>query len=529
MPSSNETQKPGSWKKRESLRSALMQVGIVALVLAAAVFIKYRSGANKRELSELMQTARSAAIKGNLSDVKKAVASVDEALAKDSSAGDPNALAAALHTDLWLLHHEAGAEAKAKEYLEKAKKADSKTEDRYGVEAQHLLAAGDAKGAEAFVEELRKRGGSGARIYLAQAMALKAQGNLPLARAAYTAAMDKSWRDGNFACALGEAILEEGSSGAVDTFTKASGQNADLVRARLGLALARVLKRDRVGEAESILKELEGRQAELSSVQKARGMTILAGILELQEQFDAAITTADRALALNADDAWALYFKASALAGKKDPQAAAAFDATVKKAPAAPLFYFEGAMKLQKAGKADAAMALLASYENFFKTVKNTTAEGKEVAWLDRDDRFWLARGDLFKAMGKMDDALKAYDRAIEAHSVNMTKAYYAKGSALIARKDYDKAADLLRDITPPDGTGQLAEAYVAMGDVLFAKRDWGTGCQNYAYALARMKATQAPREKLNELLGDVEKRLRQANQPSIATMWMKEAKPLIQ
>ena len=76
----------------------------------------------------------------------------------------PNAFNAAMYTDLWLIHREPGADAKAKEFLEKAKKADSQGEDRYGTEALHLIAAGNAKGAEDFVEELRKKGGSGARI-----------------------------------------------------------------------------------------------------------------------------------------------------------------------------------------------------------------------------------------------------------------------------------------------------------------------------------------------------------------------------
>lgn len=526
---SNETPKSGDWKKRESLGSAMVQVAVVALVLGVGVFLTYRSGANKRELSELMQSARGAAVKGNVGDLKKALQSTEAALARDSSAGDPTAMAAALYTDLWLLHREPGAEAKAKEYLEKAKKVDAHTEERYGVEAQLLLVGGNPKGAEDFVEDLRRKGGSGARIYLAQAQALKARGNLPLARAAFTAAMDKAWKDGNYACAWGEAILEEGVPGAVDTFNKASGQNPELVRARLGLALARVQKRERIGDAENILKELEAKGAEMSAAQKARAMAIGAGILGIQEQYDAAIATADKALAVNPDDAWARFYRASALASKKDPAAAAAFDGVVKLVPAAPAYYFDGAMLLQKAGQGEAAMALLAKYEAFFKTVKNTTAEGKEVAWLDRDDRYWLARGDLLRDAGKLDEAMGAYDKAIDAKSANISRAYLAKGVALLAKKEFDKAGELLQDITPQDGTGQLADAYLAMGDVLFAKKEWGPGCQNFAFALARLKATQVPRERLNDVLTDVEKKLKAANQRDIAKVWLDEAKPLIQ
>jgi len=518
-----------SWKKRESFGSAMVQILIVGLLLALTVFLVYRRGSNKRDIAELMTQARQAAVKGNLADTKKALTLADEALAKDANAGDPNAFEAAMYTDLWMIHHEAGAEAKAKEFLDKAKKADAQTEDRYGAEALHMVAAGNAKGAEDFVEELRKKGGSGARIFYAQALALKHQGNLKLAGTAFKAAMDKAWKDLNYASGWGEALMDEGTPGALDTFMKATGQNPEHFRARLGLALARVQKKDRVGDAENIIKEVLARDAELSPPQKARAMAIGAAILNIQQQYDSAIQAADQALTLNPEDPWALQAKANALALKKDPGAAAAYDAVIAKAPFAPTFYFEGAANLQKAGQADAAMALLSKYETFFKNVKNQTIDGKDEIYLDRDDRYWLARGELLRIGGKQDDAMAAFDKAIAAKSLNLSRAYYSKAALLLEKKEYDKAGELLVDITPPDGTGRLAEAYLAMGEILFQKKEWGPGCQNYAFALTRMKASQEPREKLNDVLTEVEKRLKKANQKDIAKVWVEEAKPLIQ
>jgi hypothetical protein len=69
----------------------------------------------------------------------------------------------------------------------------------------------------------------------------------------------------------------------------------------------------------------------------------------------------------------------------------------------------------------------------------------------------------------------------------------------------------------------------MAMGEILFQKKEWGPACQNFAFALTRMKATQQPREKLNDVLTDVEKRLKAANQKEVAKLWVEEAKPLIQ
>ncbi|MEW5741061.1 MAG: tetratricopeptide repeat protein [Myxococcota bacterium] len=523
------TPKAGEWKKRESFGSALVQILIVGAILTGAVFLVYKRGTNKKEIAELMKEARVAAMKGNAADLKKALEVTEKALAKDAASPDALAFAAAMYTDLWLIHREPGADARAREYLDKAKKADAQTDERFGAEALHLVAAGDAKGADSFVEALRQKGGSGARLFYAQAVALQKQGNLKLARQSFKAAMDKQWKDVNLACAYGEAILLEGVPGAIDAFNKATGQNPELFRGRLDLALARVQKGERVGDAESILKELSARESELSVAEKARLKAVQGHILLIQEQPDQAIALADAALTINPDDPWAQHVKASALAQKKDPAAPAALDTLLNKVPSAPVFYFEGASDLQKAGMLDPALAVLAKYEAFFKNVKNQTADGKEEAYLDRDDRYYLARGDVLRAAGKLDDAMAAYDKAIAAKNVNITRATFAKGSLLLEKKEYDAAGQILVDITPPDGTGQLAEAYLAMGEILFTKKEWGPGCQNYAFALAKMKTTQAPREKLNEVLTDVEKKLKAANQREIAKLWVEEAKPLIQ
>lgn len=526
---SEGSENPG-WKKRESFGSALVQIFIVAAVLGGIVYFIVSKGNTRKDVAETLKDARAEAVKGNLANTKKAITIAQGALEKDPKSGDINAFLAAQYTDLWLIHKEAGADAKAKEFLEAAKAVDSKGVDRYGVEAMHLVAAGKAKEANDFVEDIRKKGGGGGRIFEAQAFALKATGNLKLADNSFRAASDKEWKDMNYASALGESQLEVGTPGAaLDTFQKATGQNPDHFRSRLGLALARVQRKANIADAEKILGDVMSRKAELSAPQEARAAAIGALLLVGAEQFDQAISAADMALAKNGDDAWALYAKASALAAKKDPGAGAAFDAVVAKAPTAPIFYFEGAAALQKAGMGDAGMALLEKYENVFKNVRTPTADGKEEVFLDRDDRYWLARGDILKQANKLDEAIASFDKAIEAKNANITRAYYQKGATLLEKKEDDKALEILQDITPPDGTGSIPEAYFAVGQIQFNKKAWGDGCQSYAYGLAKMKQKQEPREKLEAIITEVEKKLKAAGQAPVAKVWMEEAKPLIQ
>lgn len=518
------------WKKRESLPSALIQIILVGALLAAAVWFIVGRGNRKKEVADKLKEAKIVAIKDNPADIKKAIAAAEEILKIDSGSAEVLATLATLHTQLWLVHREPGNDSKAKEYLDRAEKADSKSEDRYGTKALHILASGKAKEADDYVEELRKKGASTAKLAYAQALALKEQGNLQLARASFVVASDKGWKDPQYASAFAESWLEEGQQlNALDYFNKAMANSPDHLRSKVGIALARIERKDRVADAAETLKDLLSREAELSPMLKARTYAAAAELANFEAQPDQAINAADKALSVNPDDAWALFAKAKALALKKDAGAAAAFDALVAKSKTAPAFYFDGALMLQQAGNIDAAIALLDKYEAAFKGIVNPTADGKQQAFLERDDRYWLTRGDVLRDSNKLDEALAAYDKAIAAKNVNLVKATYAKGSVFVAKKDYDKAAELLADITPPDGTGALAEAYMAMGEVQFSKKDWATGCQSYAYALSKMKAQGVQREQLNAMLTDVEKKLIAAGQKPVAKLWLDEAKPLIQ
>lgn len=514
------------WKRRESLGSALAQLALAAVLLSAGVYGVYRHGHTREEVSQALREARGLALRGNPADLRAALRAVDRALALDPDGAEANALAAAWWTDLWLDHQEPGAEAKAKASLEKARAAGARSDERFGAEAQHRLAARDFDGVVAFVEGLRRQGGSGPRLRLAEGLARRARGDLAQGRAALVVAMDEGYRDGAYACALGEALLEEGVPGAVDAFTRATTEHPGLVRAQLGLALARLLQGERLDEVERRLQEVLRDERDLSRPQKARALAVEAGLLEAQGRYAEAVRQARSAVSLEPREPWARLFLARALAATADPGASAAFTELVDLAPASPAFAFEGVARLQRAGEAAAAMALLERYEAFFAAVKVEGPGGAQVPYLERDDRPWLARGDLARSAGRTDEALAAYERAIAAKAGQLPRAVHAKASLLLALGRVAEAGRLLADITPPDGTG-LPEAYLSMGEVRFALKEWGAGCQSFALGLARLRDTHAPSSRLTEVLLGVEKRLVAANQRELAKLWMTEAKPL--
>lgn len=525
----NDT-KGGEWKKRESFGSALGQIVVVAAILGGGVFFYWKNDQTKKDVSERMKVVRQTALKGNPTDLQQALKQLDDVLSIKSNSPEALSLATGIHTELALVHKVPGADAKAKEFLARAVKVDARGEDRHASHALFLVAEGKSKEAEDYIEGQRKKGASSPKLFYAQGLALKAQGNIALAKPALNSAMEKAWKDPAYACGYGDVLLEEGSWGqALEAYSKGVNANPEHIRARLGVAAAKAYRKAGVKDSADIVTDVLGKDAELTPGLKARALAVRAEVANLEARYDDAIRDATNALTINPDDTWAMFAKARALAYKKDGTASSAFDALVAKAPTAPVFFFEGALLLQGAGQTDAALALLGKYENFYKGIRNTAPDGTVVGALDRDDRYWLAKGDVLRYATKLDEALAAYDKAVEAKNVNVIRAHYSRGSVFLAKKEFDKAIEELTPITPNDGSGTLAEAYVAMGDTQFAKKEYAVGCQNYAFALAKMKQTQVAREQLNAMLTDVEKRLLSAGQKPMAQAWVKEAKPIIQ
>lgn len=528
------------WRRKESFLSAAAQVAVVGLIMAGAVFFYYQRGVTRKEISEHMKEARSYAIRDNPAELDKALAELEKVFALDSDWPEALSMAAEIHTDRWLTHRVDGAEQKAKELLGRAVAAEARSDMRYATEAVHLIAAGKAPEAEAFIEDLRQKGANTARLWYAQGLSFQAQGRLALAKQAFAQAADKAWKDPRFSATYGEALLDESQYyQAQDMLGKAIGANPDHFRARLNTALVFVLKNENLQAVDAVLKELvDERGAELTPALKARGLAVRAQLALAGEQptpeavvaaADAAIVAADAALAVNPDEPVALFAKGLALAKKKDAKAVELMKQAAAKRPTGQRYYFEGSEALIAANDFAGAGSILDAYEAVFRNVTSLDSEGQNIPVLDRDDRYWIARGDLHRAQDKLDDALAAYDKAIAAKNVNNARALYAKGALYVMRKEYDKAKEALEPIVPDDGTGQVPEAYEAMGDIMMATKTYDTAPAYYGYALAGYKRTNQPKTRREVLFSNVEKAFRAAGKKDFAKQWSIEAKPMVE
>jgi hypothetical protein len=518
---------PGDGRRPGRLARAVVQLGVLALVLCAGVALTYQRGVARRDLAQVLHQARAAAAAGNAGDLHRALTLVEGARPGTADAPQAVALQAALWADLWLLHREPGAEARARTALERAVALDARTDERFAAQCLLRLEQGDAAGAAELAEARRREGFSGPRLLLAQGRALQALGDLPLARAALALAADGAQHDGNFPAALGEALLEQGVPGAPEAFRTALELSPNLWRAKLGLSLARARLRQHLPEAEAAVAEALGHAPELSAPQRARAIAVQAGLQLARGDAEVATATARRALDLEPLDRWAAFFHAAALAARRQPDAAAAFDALTRRAPDAPPFALEGAAALQGAGQVEAALALLDRYRDFFQPLRVAALDGGQGPALARDDLYWLTRGDALAAAGRDAQALAAYDAALAARAGHLPQAQYAKAAFLLARKDPAAAEPLLLELTPDDGSGTVPEAYLALGELRLGQRDFGAGTRAYALGLARLAQTQAPAARRAQLFADVKRRLVAAGQTELARLWEDEAKPL--
>ncbi|WNG25082.1 tetratricopeptide repeat protein [Cystobacter fuscus] len=520
---------PRGGRGRQGFRVALLQVGLVALLFAGAVAYLVHQGSVRREVNTRLKAARALSVRDNPADLRQALVELDALFLLDDQVKDAQALAADVNTRLWLEHQQPEAQARAREHQARAEALDSRSGERYGTHARLLLAEGKTEEAGKYLEELQAQGAKNTKLALAEAQVLLTRGRLAEARQALARASEAAWREPRYAQAHGEALLDEGlAAQAAEAFRKATLASPGHLRARLSLALARLYQGTGQEEARKTVADVLSREAELSPPLKARALSVRAALALAEERPDEALEAAGEALAASPDEYQALFLRARALARRGDKGAREAFLAAVERRRTAPLLYLEGARVLREARDGEGALKLLDAYAAVFRDVRVPAGEGQQVSALERDERYWLARGEVMEALARGDAALEAYDRALAIKGVGRARAQYAKAALLLSRGDAASARPLLAELTPENGMGALPEAYEAMGRLLFAQGEFAQGCQHYYVGLSRAHQQGAAPEALQRKAVDVERRLTDSGQATMARTWKTEADALL-
>lgn len=493
-----------NWDKKESPVKFIVQI-VVAAVILSGIYVWYRGDVEKSQAADAhAMEARDLILLGNPQDYEKAIKKLEEALALKGN--HPYALAtlAELHAILWGEHKMAGHDAKAREYLAGAERHAPNLAQTFSAKALLMIYGGQAKEAEDYLREnvIDKDAGD-ARILAAYGMAQRAQGKLDDARRALRAGFDLDWRDPRFAQLIGDSYLETGdAANALNYYQRGVGANSEHLGNKMGMLRARIASANPPGDAETQIKEAK----EMMGSPRVQALVRVteAEFLVGQGKLDEAAEAANAAVQADATYPWSYATLASIHARKGEfEETAKQYEKAIEADAYIGAFYFAAASTLAQAENADGAIAFMEKYP------------------LKRDDRFLVNYGNMLQMLGRLDDALARYDEAIEANQVN-ADAYLGKGTVLMAQKKFDEAQDAL-------DRGKAArqffpELYAQRGQLLFEKKEYADGLQEYVTALQQWRQQKMDRERLLAVIENVRQTLVQAGQRNYARAWAEEA-----
>jgi len=498
-----------SWEKRETIGSFLRDIAIVA-VLCIAGFAWYKNKTdNDIAARELAKEAASLIAKDNPAELRAAVEKLKQALEIRPKHGFALASMAETHALLHTEHKAGGShKAEAEKYLALAEKYAPNLPQTYSARAILLLGDGKAKEAEDFlIKNVLEKDAGDARIFGALSQAQRAQGKLAEAKRSGRAASDSDWRNPRFSRIVADIYAEENDqANALAFYGKALSSYSEHIASNLGKARFQI-RRGQELEA-SIAAVDKALREDLTPALKAIALTAKAESLLTEQKADEALAMAQDAAKADAAFPWSYVVEAMVKASKQDVDgAAAAFDKAIESDPYVSSLYFDAAMLMAAAGKEDRAVAYLDRYA------------------LKKDDKYYVTYGNVLRSLQKYDEAIAKYDQAIGENELN-AGAYVAKAAILIHQNKLDEAQDALDRAVAANEFNP--EAYVERGNLLFAKKEYELGVQEFATALSQWKQARASQDQLVAVVQGVKQKLLDARQREFATAWEKEATNLI-
>jgi tetratricopeptide (TPR) repeat protein len=504
------------WNKKETVGRFIRDILIVAVVLAAGFGFYWKRQKDAVQANKIAKEAKDLILLDNPKDFYAAEKKLQEVLGIDSSHG--YALSALAEIDAILaFEHKVGArKADAEKYAALAMDEDAHLAEQYSAKALVDIGNGKVADAEKFIQtELLDKNAGAPRVFNAFGKVEKRLGKLDIARRSLKGAQDSDWRNPRFAADLAENYLEDGDLiNALVTYGKGLNSNPDHLGCKIGKARVMILRGEGVKEAGDILAEVLAKPAdELTPNLKARAITARAEMHLFEGALAEAIQDADAAAAEDPSYAPAYMAKALALARGKDAGAAAAFDKAIAADPNVALFYYDASSALILAGLDQAkALSYLEKYP------------------LAKDDRYYVKYGDALRGIGRIDDALVQYNKAIEENGLNAA-AHLSKALVLMA-KNTDAKSTLEEAQTELDyavgAQETYPDAYLARGQLQFMQKKYVEGAAEYAQALQQLRALKAPRERLTSILEMVKQEMIKAKEKDMAKMWDEEASALI-
>jgi tetratricopeptide (TPR) repeat protein len=463
--------------KREGAGSALIQVVIVGALIGGGVFFYAKTQNENKRVMELAVAAKEKTEGDDaaaLLEAKKRLSEIPEdKLTKNDAI---LSTAAEIDAQLFQAYGVADAKTKAQQYLQILKDREVRTAERYAAEAYIMLGEGKANEAEALLMDLvNNKGARHAKLLHALSVAKLAQGKAKEAVVAAQEGQKLSTQLVRLPIAEGDALLALGNiPSAANAYLKATKLNPDHLRARTALALTAAISRQ--GKPELLRKSLDNLLEEANTklgtppprvkgfIEYAKGEIFLVdndakNALDMAEQ---SITTDPGQPAT-----FALKGRALAKLGKV-PDALKAFDDALAIAPSSLPIAKSAYEVLLRAGKPNDGIAYL-------EKVKAANPDNG-MSYVE------LALAQSLAGNGK--DALKNADTAIEKLGNAHDLAVFAKGRALQADGQLDKARETYLEAVGYHQNQEWPELWYAMGQLRMSEKNYEEAAQSFDQAV---------------------------------------------
>lgn len=462
--------------KKESGGAAIVQVILVAGLVAAAVFGWWKFSGEKKRIADLAVAAKQKTEADDhiaLAAAEKLFDEIDPTGVKQIEEDGILVALAEIEAQLYQAYGVADAKPKAERYIGLAKDRDLKKAERYAAEAYLMLGDGRAAEAEAMLNDIIvTKGARHAKLLHALAVAKLAQGKAKDAVATAVEGQKLSTQLVRLPIAEGDAYLALGNfAGAANAYNKAKKLNPDHLRARTAITI--VAGVSRLGKPDLLQGELDRLLAEAGDAAPPRVKGFIqygkGEIFLVDNKAKEALAMADASLTTDPGQAATLALKGRALAklGKVD-DARKAFDEALTAQPSSLPIAKQAALVLKRAGKEKDGIAYLQ------KVVASNPENGMAHAELALVQ---AATGD---AAGATKEAEEAIAKLGNAHDL----AVFAKARALHASKKLPEALDVYKEALGYHGNPDWPELYFALGDLRFDEKNWDEAIGAYESAI---------------------------------------------
>ena len=495
---------------RESFGKAFVQVLLATVLLGGGLYLYWNHVQTQEEVRSIAKKAKERALRDNYLDLVEARKLFDEALALDSNHEYVVAASGLLEARMALDHGLMDHKSKAESFIGQAEEMGSEKGETFGGRGLLLVLDGKYEEAEKRMNDLITKGGRAAPIFDALGQAQMRLGKLKEARTAFRNGAESEWKNPRYNAQVAWLyFIDEDLRNADSYVKKALDTNPEHLYSKVLRARVNIARAEGTREAKEMVEDVLGRpETELSPRIKALALVARAELLLFERKFKKAISAADESLGAF-ETPGAHLAKGLALAATKQASAMAELKKGLEMFPYQPRAYHQGARALLEAGRSDDALSLM-------------NAWGEK---LEKDDRFYIAYGNLLLAKGDKEKAKAQYEKALEIDRGN-AEAYYRLGAMMREAKDYDKAIDYFNKAVA--ARENYPEVYEAMGWIYMDQGHYNDALPLFAQALTYYKGQHADRKQMLALIKDVAAALKKARKKSWVQPWLKESKDLI-